>query len=43
MGDGPGTFANEMFRRLLGNALDWVSSDEAQAEAAEHPFAIPLP
>lgn len=43
MGDGPGTFADEMFRRLLGNALDWVSSDAAKAEATAHPFDIPLP
>jgi hypothetical protein len=43
MGDGPGTFADQMFRRLLGNALDWVSSEEAKSEAAAHPFAIPLP
>ena len=43
MGDGPGTFADAMFRRLLGNALDWVSSGDAKAEAAAHPFTIPLP
>jgi hypothetical protein len=43
MGDGPGTFADAMFRRLLGNALDWVSTDSVKAEAASHPFEIPLP
>jgi len=42
MGDGPSTFANPMFRTLLGNALEWVSSDEARAEAQANPFAIPL-
>jgi hypothetical protein len=43
MGDGPRTFANPMFQRLLGNALAWVSSDEAHAHAQEHPFEVPLP
>jgi len=43
MGDGPSTFAHPMFRRLVGNALAWVSSDEARAEAAADPFPIPLP
>jgi hypothetical protein len=43
MGDGPGTFANPMFRLLLGNALDWVSSDEARIAAEAAPFEIPLP
>ena len=43
MGDGPSTFGSDDFRMLLGNALAWVSSDEAHAEAREHPFAIPLP
>jgi hypothetical protein len=43
MGDGPSTFANPMFRKLLGNALDWVSSEEAANYAKAHPFAIPLP
>lgn len=42
MGDGPSTFANPMFRTLLGNALEWVSSDEARAEAQATHFAIPL-
>ena len=43
MGDGPSTFANPMFRTLLGNALDWVSSADAKNEAAAQPFAVPLP
>ncbi len=43
MGDGPSTFANPMFRRLLGNALEWVSSDGAKAAAAINPSPIPLP
>jgi len=43
MGDGPSTFAHPMFRLLLGNALAWVSSDEAHAAAQAHPFPIPLP
>ena len=42
MGDGPSTFANGMFRTLLGNALAWVSSDEAHRQAAAQPFAVPL-
>jgi type 1 glutamine amidotransferase len=43
MGDGPSTFAHPMFRRLLGNALEWVSSDEAHDAAAAAPFEVPLP
>lgn len=43
MGDGPSTFAHPMFRQLLGNALAWVSSDDAHAEAQAAPFDIPLP
>lgn len=43
MGDGPSTFENPMFRRLLGNALDWVASDAAHAAAAAEPVPIPLP
>ena len=42
MGDGPSTFAHPMFRLLLGNALEWVSSDEAHAEAQQSPVDIPL-
>lgn len=36
-GDGPGTFAHPSFRRLLGNALDWVGSPAAREWAAERP------
>jgi len=43
MGDGPSTFENPMFRTLLGNALDWVSSADAHAAAAASPVEIPLP
>ena len=43
MGDGPSTFANPMFRTLLGNALDWASSEGARNAAAARPFAVPLP
>ena len=43
MGDGPETFAHPMFRTLLGNALEWASSDEAKSAAAAAPFDIPLP
>jgi len=42
-GDGPGTFANETFRRLLGNALEYVASPTAHAEAAASPFPVPMP
>ena len=43
MGDGPSTFEHPMFRLLLGNALAWVSSDEAHAEAQAQPVEISLP
>lgn len=43
MGDGPSTFADDMFRRLLGNALAWVASPEAHAEAASSPFRLAPP
>jgi hypothetical protein len=43
MGDGPSTFGDPMFRRLLGNALAWVSSDEAHEAAQARPFEIALP
>lgn len=33
LGDGPDVYANANFRRLLGNAIDWVSSEEAKAWA----------
>jgi quinol monooxygenase YgiN/type 1 glutamine amidotransferase len=42
-GDGPGTFADPMFRRLLGNALEHVASPEAHDAAAASPFHVPLP
>ena len=36
-GDGPGAYADANFRQLLGNAIHWVSSDEARAWArGEH-------
>ncbi len=35
-GDGPGTFGHPAYRRLVGNALAWVSSEDARAWAAEH-------
>lgn len=41
-GDGPDTYADPNFRRLLGNAIDWAASDEARlwarsrARRAEH-------
>lgn len=35
-GDGPSTFADESFRLLLGNALDWVASPGARRWAAEN-------
>lgn len=43
MGDGPTTFAHPMFRLVLGNALAYVSSDEALEHAAAHPYEVPLP
>lgn len=33
-GDGPAAYANPAFRRLVGNALRWVASDEARAWAS---------
>jgi hypothetical protein len=43
MGDGPATFAEPMFRTLLGNALAWVASEPARAAARANPVPIPLP
>lgn len=43
MGDGPSTFENPMFQRLLGNAIDWVSGHEARAAALAKPTTVPLP
>jgi|GEM_PF-251634 len=42
-GDGPDTFADPTYRRLLGNALEHVASAEAHADADAHPFEVPLP
>ena len=42
-GDGPSTFADETFRRLLANALAWVASSTAHAQAREHPTEVILP
>ena len=36
-GDGPETYADANFRLLLGNAIAWVSSDEARAWARGDP------
>ena len=35
VGDSPAAFANPGFRRLVGNALRWVSSEEARSWARE--------
>ena len=43
MGDGPSTFAEPNFRLLLGNALEYVASDEAHADAQAHPYEVALP
>ena len=40
-GDGPPTFADETFRRLLANALAWVASPEAHTWAAEQARGVP--
>jgi uncharacterized protein len=40
-GDGASTFANPTFRVLVHNALAWVASPAARAQAAARPFAIP--
>lgn len=42
-GDGPSTFADPNFRRLLGNALAFVASTDAHVAAQANPFPIPLP
>jgi hypothetical protein len=34
LGDGPSAYANQGFRRLLHNALEWVSSEPARRWAA---------
>ena len=35
-GDGPDTFCHPGYRRLLANAVEWVSSADARGWAAEH-------
>ena len=42
-GDGPSTFADTTFRRLLGNALEHVASADARAHAMANPYPVPLP
>jgi type 1 glutamine amidotransferase len=42
-GDGPQTFADPHYRRLLGNALAWVASPAAHAWARERPTDVALP
>ena len=42
-GDGAPTFGHPAFRRLLGNALAWVSSPAAHAAAAAAPVPVRLP
>jgi quinol monooxygenase YgiN/type 1 glutamine amidotransferase len=42
-GDGPSTFADPQFQLLLGNAMDYVASQDAHTAAAAEPFQIPLP
>jgi uncharacterized protein len=39
-GDGPDTFVHPVFRRLLANALEWVSSTAAHEWAGRHPTQI---
>jgi uncharacterized protein len=42
-GDGPETFGHPAYRRLVGNALGWVSSASARESAARHPTRVLLP
>ena len=42
-GDGPDAFGHPAYRRLVGNALEWVSSADAHAWAAEHRTHITPP
>jgi len=42
-GDGPSTFADPMFRRLLGNALEHVASVGARTHAIANPYPVALP
>jgi len=39
-GDGGHTFAEPAFARLLGNAVDWVASEQARAAAAAGPRPV---
>jgi uncharacterized protein len=41
-GDGPGTFAHPEYRRLVANALSWVSSDSAREWAARQATPVEL-
>lgn len=42
-GDGPQTFADSTFRRLVGNALAWVASSEARDWATARSVPAPTP
>jgi type 1 glutamine amidotransferase len=42
-GDGPDTFAHPGYRRLVANALDWVSSASAHEWAARHATRLEPP
>src|SRR4029077_3221531 len=42
-GAGPDAFAHPAYRRLVGNALEWVASADAHAWAAEHRTHITPP
>jgi type 1 glutamine amidotransferase len=42
-GDGAETFGHPAYRRLVGNALEWVSSASAREWAARHPTQVLLP
>jgi len=42
-GDGAPTFADPTFRRLLGNALEWVSTADAHAWAVDRAAPAPNP
>ena len=39
-GDGPDTFGHPAYRRLVANALEWVSSPSARDWAARHPTPL---
>ena len=40
-GDGPATYGNDTFRRILAQAIDWACSDDARAWAAQTSDAYP--